>query len=185
MMNSIPPTPFYFIRHGETDWNAKKMYMGSQNISLNNHGIYQAHCAKKDLGNIPFQSIVSSPLFRAHETARILFESKTITVMDNFKEACWGVIEGQKKDDGSFIQKWRAGEKIEGGETYLQFKQRVTQGLISALQLPTPLCIVAHGGVYWVIQDILKLPFVDIGNCTPIYHQPPEKSNDTWITSSL
>lgn len=185
-MNSIPPTPFYFIRHGETDWNAKKMYMGSQNISLNERGIHQAHCAKKDLGNIPFQSIVSSSLNRAHETARILFEGKSIAFIDDFKEASWGIMEGQKKDSGSFIQKWRKGKKVEGGETYLQFKQRVTQGLINALQLPTPLCIVAHGGVYLAIQDILKLPFVDIGNCIPIYHHPPEKSDGAaWVTSSL
>jgi len=34
---------FYFIRHGQTDWNLKHIAMGSKNIPLNQLGVKQAH----------------------------------------------------------------------------------------------------------------------------------------------
>jgi bisphosphoglycerate-dependent phosphoglycerate mutase len=33
--------PFYFLRHGETDWNLEHRAMGSQDIPLNDRGISQ------------------------------------------------------------------------------------------------------------------------------------------------
>lgn len=34
-MTGLPLNPFYFLRHGETDWNLEHRAMGSQDIPLN------------------------------------------------------------------------------------------------------------------------------------------------------
>ncbi|KJV91274.1 Uncharacterised protein [Orientia tsutsugamushi] len=35
----------------------------------------------------------------------------------------------------------------------------------------------SHGGVYWVIQEILGLPIIDLANAEPVFHQPPAHPN--------
>ena len=46
---SLPLNPFYFIRHGETEWNRRNIVMGSQDIPLNELGLQQAHEASQVL----------------------------------------------------------------------------------------------------------------------------------------
>jgi hypothetical protein len=56
----------------------------------------------------------------------------------------------------------------------------VRQGIKKALCHRGPVLIVSHGGVYWVVQEILGLPVIDIGNSEPVFHQPPENPNQPW-----
>jgi broad specificity phosphatase PhoE len=66
---SIPCKPFYFIRHGETEWNRQGIYMGHKDIPLNETGRAQAYNAKKYLKKEPISYSVTSSLARAYETA--------------------------------------------------------------------------------------------------------------------
>jgi probable phosphoglycerate mutase len=71
---------FYFIRHGETDWNAERRLQGRRDIPLNDRGRRQAaQCGDtlRDLiaghGKAPADfAFVSSPLSRASETMDIM-----------------------------------------------------------------------------------------------------------------
>src|SRR5690554_7593837 len=64
----------YFVRHGQTKYNKKRLIQGRVNEPLNKTGIKQA----KEVGqllkslNINFDKIVSSPLSRALETAHLI-----------------------------------------------------------------------------------------------------------------
>ncbi|MCP4047018.1 MAG: histidine phosphatase family protein, partial [Gammaproteobacteria bacterium] len=61
--------PFYFLRHGETQWNKDRMTQGQLDAKLNSRGILQAERAADILRNEPIDRIVSSPLSRARHTA--------------------------------------------------------------------------------------------------------------------
>jgi len=82
---------FYFIRHGQTEHNAKHIISG-QSIPLNHKGREEAkYLAKiiKEQG-ITFDEIISSPLKRAFETAQIATKSENIIIDENFKEMFFG-----------------------------------------------------------------------------------------------
>lgn len=61
----------YLVRHGETDWNKVKRIQGQVDIPLNQFGKRLAEETAEGLRDIPFDLCISSPLSRAHETARI------------------------------------------------------------------------------------------------------------------
>ena len=62
----------YVTRHGQTDYNKKRMMQGRSDIPLNEVGIAQATSRRKQLGDIKFDAVYSSPLIRAVKTAEII-----------------------------------------------------------------------------------------------------------------
>lgn len=105
--------PFYYLRHGETDWNRDHRAMGQTDIPLNKRGEDQAKKAALILQNYEFSCIAVSPLQRALKTAFLIAEHipRPIHVIDDFKEGKWGILEGKPKGDGAALQTWRKGEK--------------------------------------------------------------------------
>ena len=97
---------FYFVRHGETDWNLQGRFQGIENIPLNETGLMQAeNCGKgfKKCG-ISFDYIVTSPLDRARITADKIAEYVGIDIdevqIDNrLIERDFGEISGRKRED--------------------------------------------------------------------------------------
>ncbi len=166
--------PFYFIRHGETDWNCRGIHMGSQDIPLNVLGIKQARSVALELKNIPIEYIATSPLIRARQTAQIIADSldRPIIVIDDLKECCLGVREGLPVEDGTILKQWLEGTFYEGSEKVEDFTARVIRGFQQALELPCPVLIVAHGGVYRALQQSHQWPWANLSNCSPIYHHP-------------
>ncbi len=71
----VTPTAFWFLRHGETDWNAKDLSQGNVDIPLNERGLAQARAAALLLRNRGIVSIVRSPLGRARVTADIVADA--------------------------------------------------------------------------------------------------------------
>lgn len=180
--------PFYFIRHGETDWNRNHIWMGHTDIPLNPLGIEQAKKAVRSLKNEQIGHIVTSPLVRASQTAEIIasYLKKPLAVIDGLKECGWGKKEGQPLDDGATFQKWLKGQAHEGSERREAFEARVMRSISEALEKkPGPVLIVSHGGVYCAAGRVLGWPFVKLKNGVPIYHRPPEYSNHPWFICPL
>ncbi len=183
----FPTQPFYFIRHGETDWNRQHRAMGKQDIPLNETGVQQAREAVPLLKGHTIASIAVSPLARAKKTAEIIADSFHVpmTVIEDLQEADWGTMEGKPKGDGAEVMAWRKGHEIEGAEPFAEFSKRVMQGLYAACALPGPVLVVSHGGCYWAIQEALALPFMDLPNGVPVYHSPPSAPGEPWFVCAL
>lgn len=87
----------YIIRHGETVWNAKKLLQGSTDIELNEYGRELAGETGRNLENVHFDKIYSSPLIRAYETACLIRGHRNIPIIrdEQLRELCFGVNEGK------------------------------------------------------------------------------------------
>ncbi len=59
---------FYFVRHGQTDWNLAHRAQGQSDIPLNAEGRRQARDAAKAAAQLKIGTICCSPLSRAVET---------------------------------------------------------------------------------------------------------------------
>jgi len=88
----------YIVRHGETDWNVEGRYGGRIDVSLNEKGRKQAEVIKETLKNVEFDTVFSSPLVRAYETARIITD-KEIVIDNRIIERCNGELEGKLKSE--------------------------------------------------------------------------------------
>jgi uncharacterized phosphatase len=92
----------YLIRHGTTDWNAKGVLQGREDIPLNGEGIAQAHYCGEQLKKAGFTYIITSPLIRAYKTAEIIAQHMDIgkpVVDERLTERDFGLLSGKKAED--------------------------------------------------------------------------------------
>jgi broad specificity phosphatase PhoE len=73
-------TELILARHGETSWNAEKVFRGRADVGLNELGIRQAELLAKYLSNWELEAIYSSPLKRALDTANTVARYQTATL---------------------------------------------------------------------------------------------------------
>ncbi len=74
-------TTYFFVRHGQTDWNLQGKIQGHTDIPLNDTGREQAKSLKKILEGTPFSACFASDLQRAVETASIVVEGRSLDVV--------------------------------------------------------------------------------------------------------
>lgn len=93
--------PFYVLRHGQTDWNLQARLQGSTDIPLNDMGREQARHAAEVLNGHGITKIISSPLSRALETARLVGNRLALEpVLDGrLIERNFGLFEGMTIDE--------------------------------------------------------------------------------------
>ncbi len=94
-------TPFFVLRHGQTDWNQQMRLQGSTDIPLNDTGRIQAHRAAEILTGQGLTKIIASPLSRALETAQIVGATVGLApVIDSrLIERNFGLFEGMTIDE--------------------------------------------------------------------------------------
>lgn len=190
----IPHHPFYFVRHGETDWNKMGKIMGHQDIPLNQRGIEQSNILKNKMQEIKFGKIWSSPLARAQQTAEIINDGtkQIISLNNNLMERCWGVGEGEVYLGlGPDMNMTEEVDKVEhtlpfGAESYINFKERIIRAFQEILepQILPPL-IVSHGGVFLLLAKSLAHTNTTASNCEIYYFNPPYPNGASWALQNL
>ena len=71
---------WYFVRHGETKWNAERRVQGHTDIPLHEPGRNALQFTAKRLALVHFDFIYSSDLVRATETAEITVSYTHLTL---------------------------------------------------------------------------------------------------------
>lgn len=86
----------YIMRHGETEWNVRRLYQGHSDIPLNENGVALAEITGRGLRDIPFDLAFTSPLRRARQTAEIVLRGRDVPLAEEPKliEIAFGVYEG-------------------------------------------------------------------------------------------
>lgn len=181
-MAALPPITFWFLRHGETDWNAAALSQGATDVPLNARGIAQARAAAAVLKGRGIASIVHSPLARARDTAAIVAAELGVemTADEALREAAFGVNEGRPM--GEWFAAWLAGRYTPpGGEPFADLRERALAAIGRALARPPAVLVVAHGGLWRAVRGALGLP-VDVRtpNGLPIRVEPPAAPGAPW-----
>ena len=131
---------FWFLRHGETDWNARNLAQGDIDIPLNPVGQAQAQTAAKLLANRGIRTIVSSPLSRAHDTALAAAEviGQPVLIDPQLQEVAFGDHEGQPML-AEWFDDWVAGTFTpNGAESFADLRTRVVAAINNALAPRSP-----------------------------------------------
>jgi len=159
----MPPT-IYYIRHGETAWNAEGRLQGTLDIPLNDLGRQQAAHAGNILADLFARdgrdtsslTFVASPLGRARSTMELVrgklkLPTADYALDDRLREIGYGQWEGstlpqmQLSDPEIFAkrqaEKWTVSPP--GGESYASVQIRVRDWYD---QLRADTVAVAHGG---------------------------------------
>lgn len=91
----------YLIRHGETEYNKKKVYYGATDCELTDLGREQARAMATAFQKIPLDLAIVSPLRRAQETAKILLKGRSIPQETEARicEMNFGIWEGKYYQD--------------------------------------------------------------------------------------
>ncbi|MCB9991062.1 MAG: histidine phosphatase family protein [Rhodospirillales bacterium] len=164
---------FYFVRHGETDWNKNRVYQGQNDIPLNDNGIRQAQDRAAHIQGFAFDAVYASPLKRARHTADILLNAlnennPALDIVDipEFME-CQSVAAAKFVLDKKGIKDLPSFEQMpDSPETPESFIQRIQDGLdqVFSGRHEMPL-IVAHGGVCVGLCEALGTPVIRTPNC--------------------
>ena len=165
----------YFLRHGQTAWNAEMRMQGQVNVPLNDEGRRQAREAADRLPAIGL--CLTSPLDRARETARLALGGEGTPMRDEplLIEQGYGVAEGRDQTAayvdpqdpmysyGAAPQNYRPPEGAESFEA-LCLRARV---FLSCRLLPLEgqydtVLVSAHGALLCAIfRELLGTPMAD------------------------
>jgi broad specificity phosphatase PhoE len=176
----------YYIRHGETSWNAEGRLQGTQDTELNDLGRKQAVQAGhiladlfardgRDKSQIPY---LASPLSRARTTMELMrgalkLPPRDYATDDRLREIGYGQWEGstlaemQAADPVFFARrladKWRVAP--EGGETYEAVQRRMRAWYD---HLRGDIVVVAHGGTARALMVVLGFETPESASDLPI-----------------
>jgi probable phosphoglycerate mutase len=175
----MPAPTIYYIRHGETEWNADGRLQGVQDIPLNELGRKQAANAggilaglfARDGRNEQSLAFVASPLGRARSTMELVRGTLKLpphdyALDDRLREIGYGQWEGstlaqmQASDPDVFarrqLDKWTVSPP--GGETYAAVQARMSDWYHG---LTADTVAVAHGGTARALMVALSIETTD------------------------
>lgn len=187
----IPHRPFYFLRHGETDWNREGRYQGTSDIPLNAAGIAQARAAARTLAPVRIDRIVASVLTRALKTAQIVAGDRPVPIDTerglierNFGSFDGLIIRDVKARHGVPLDQPSASILPDDADPWHEIFERVPPVVARWLHAypGETLLFVAHGGVFDALHQHLIGPRVgaESKHAAPYLARPSPKG---WTIS--
>ena len=97
----------YVVRHGETEKNKYGLIQGQTECDLIKKGVEKAKELIPIVESLDIDVVISSPLKRAIDTAKIITDGKfPINIDDRIIERDWGFCEGENIDSVDTVKCW-------------------------------------------------------------------------------
>lgn len=156
-------TTIYLIRHGQTDWNKKKLFRGRADVPLNDHGRKEAMALSRHLKHVRPAACYSSSLSRARETAEIVVRPHSLDVEPDkgFIDVDYGKWQGMSdakvgKEFAETYKRWHERPhrvRFPGGESLMAVRKRALASLdrIRRKHPDSDVFVVAHRVVTKVV----------------------------------
>ncbi|MGN1212587.1 MAG: histidine phosphatase family protein [Christensenellales bacterium] len=151
----------YVMRHGTTVWNEKGITQGRTNNRLSKNGKLLTEKVAKELQDVDFDGIITSPLMRTVQTANIINKYHKVKILkdDNLIEIDQGDFTGRSKNSLSKKEETLKNKRAKsaGMESYEECFKRVKTFLNTIKQKYNfeSVLIVTHNCVATFIEDIL------------------------------
>ena len=148
----------YLIRHGETEFNRLGIFRGRYEVDLNDNGRTQAGETGRALKREDIDFILTGPLSRTIETARIVageigVDCRVDEAFNNIALGKWQGLE-KEKVKREFPEMWKIwisdaeNLKLPGGESVEEVRQRATRRLLEVVaQEEASFAVVTHRSV--------------------------------------
>ncbi|EFH80521.1 histidine phosphatase family protein [Ktedonobacter racemifer] len=188
----------YLIRHCEFVGQVEDRYAGIADFPLTQTGREQASALGKHLQSVQLQVLFTSPLARAHETARLMAQELTpippVVVVEALQEQnAYGILSGVKRSEaiqlfGHLMKEipphpGRSPEPLPGAEPFETFLLRVHQAFHHIVEMAQRqhverVAIVTHGGVLLTLfEHVLRVPdeiHHHVGAVNVVEYQPAQ-----------
>ncbi len=136
----------WLVRHGETEWSRAGKHTGRTDLPLTSEGEAAASAMKTHLSEQSFAQVLTSPLRRAHDTARRA-GFPDVVVDDDLAEWDYGDYEGlttpEIRDSVPGWTIWTHG--CPGGETGEEVAERLDRVVAKARAADGDTLVFAHG----------------------------------------
>ncbi len=154
----------WLIRHGETAWSLSGAHTGKTDIPLTAEGERRAALLITRLAGLDFDLVLTSPLQRAKDTARIAGFGESALADPDLVEWNYGDYEGLSTPE---IRQTRPGwhlwdDGVPNGETVEQVGLRVARVIARAAAVQGNTLLFAHGHLLRILTAVyLGLPARD------------------------
>lgn len=151
----------YVVRHGKTEWNKLHKVQGISDIELSIEGIEEAKELRSLIETLNIDVVISSPLKRTRDTAKILVQDKLpINTDDRIIERDWGLNEGMLVDLVDQVDCWDVilNTNVQNIERVQDLMLRVSEFLedIKIKYKDKNVLVVTHSAVSRVIHYLLE-----------------------------
>lgn len=161
-----PTTTLYFVRHGQTDFNRRRIVQGrGVDAPLNATGQAQARALARRFGGVRLDAVYTSSMCRAIETASHVIEERPglpTHRLEDLDEMAWGIYEGRSPTPeiqevfATFRARWASGcfdACVEGGESILDVQRRALRAVRHIVGREAGGCVlvVTHGRLLRVL----------------------------------
>ncbi len=147
------PAGIWLVRHGETEWARDLRHTGRTDVPLTEAGRGQAADVGRRLRGIEFELVLSSPLSRALETARLAGFADVVRVDPDLAEWDYGRFEGLTTPEiGRSHPGWTIWtDGAEGGESPAQVGRRADRVIARLGGVDGRVLVFAHGHLLRVL----------------------------------
>ncbi len=189
-------TTLLLVRHGETDWNRERRWQGHADPPLNESGRAQARSLADSLATRGLETVWSSDLARARETAEIVGARLGLAVSldPRLREVDVGEWSGltsaeiERLYPDGLRRRREGGTGWESGEPYEAMGARVVEALraIARAHAGGRVLVVTHGGPIssaWLAAGGEREAWLQAGNCD-VDEIAVEDGRMRWIDST-
>lgn len=143
----------WLVRHGETEWSRTGQHTGRTDIPLTETGREQALVLREKLAGHEFALVLSSPLERARETARLAGFGNVVQIDPSLREWDYGDYEGRTAVDiRQGVPGWTVWHsEVKNGETILEVAERARAVTRRVEAVEGDVLIFSHGHMLRVL----------------------------------
>ncbi len=147
-----PQQQIWLVRHGETAWSLSGQHTGREDLDLLPEAAPKLRVLQPHIQNHPFACVLSSPLRRAQQTARLIgFEQFELD--DNLMEWDYGSYNGKTRAEiYKTVPDWRIWrDGVPQGETLVEVAKRARRVIARAKAVNGDVALVSHAHLLRVL----------------------------------